>query len=123
MAEELQEVGEALPRLTAESIREAIKRFPKGTSGGYDGFRIAHFGLLQDRGLEALAAMFSAAECRGAVPTHCAITKMPMLPKEVGFRLIGVFSAFYRIWARARASLARAWEQAHDRPFWAAAAR
>eukprot|EP00959_Pyramimonas_sp_CCMP1952_P289151 6047088-Pyramimonas_sp.AAC.1 len=46
---------------------------------------------------------------------------MAMIPKSVpGFRPIGVFPSPFRIWGRIRRPYAVAWEEANDRPYWAA---
>ena len=43
-----------------------------------------------------------------------------MLPKPVGFRPIGLFPAFYRIWAKTVQPVLAKWEENNDRTFFAA---
>ncbi len=115
--------NDALPRPTAGELRSASRSFSLGTSQTYDGMHVRHFSLLSDAALETLAAIMEAMERGGRVPSQIHMITMPTLPKASGgCRLIGIFPAAYRLWARVRKPYAEAWETENDRPFFAAAA-
>ncbi len=112
---------DALPRLTPEMIRAASKASKLDTAQTYDGFHPRHFELLGDEPLHALADLYEAAESLGSWPDQMSLVTMPALPKPGGgYRLIGIFAATYRIWARARRPLADEWESRNERAYFAA---
>ncbi len=114
---------DSLPRPSAGELRAASRSFRAETSQTYDGLHVKHFSLLSDAALETLAAIMEAMESGGRVPSQIHLVTMPTLPKPSGgFRLIGIFPATYRLWARVRKPYAEAWETNNDRPFFAAAA-
>ena len=59
--------------------------------------------------LEPLLAIFSAA---GVAPDQTRVLAVPLIPKpgSVGLRPIGLFSTFYRLWARLRKPSVEDWE-------------
>eukprot|EP00959_Pyramimonas_sp_CCMP1952_P297964 6233031-Pyramimonas_sp.AAC.1 len=60
-------------------------------------------------------------ECVGDLPEQISAVLLALLPKPSGgYRPIGVFCSWYRVWGRCRRSHALAWEQQHPRRYWAA---
>jgi hypothetical protein len=112
---------QALCRLQPSEIREASLSAKRDAAQTYDGFHPRHFSLLDDPALEALADIYEAAEMLASWPQQITLVTMPALPKpDGGYRLIGIFAAAYRVWARARRPIADKWEAQHDRPYFAA---
>ncbi len=117
------ETRQSLPRLSPAEVRAASKSVKRETAQTHDGFHPRHLSLLSDAALEALSDVYEAAEALGSWPNQLNLITMPALPKpDGGYRLIGIFTAAYRVWARARRPLADQWESAHDRPYFAAGA-
>ena len=115
------EEREALDRATAEEIRSASKAFKRRTAQTYDGFHVRQFRMMSDDGLEALADIFTAIELLGNMPSQLTLTTMPSLPKLAGgYRLIGIMSSVYRLWAKTRKPYADEWERKHERKYFAA---
>ncbi len=114
---------EALPLADVARIRAAAATFDTSTACAYDGFRMRHYTLLSDPALSVVASMFRCMELLGALPPQLDLVTIPMLPKpKGGFRAIGIFPSLYRLWARTRKPEADAWEEAHRRPYYSAAA-
>jgi hypothetical protein len=69
--------------------------------------------------------IFALCELLGRWPTVITDVLIILLAKATGgFRPIGIFPTFVRVWFRARSRHIRAWEQSHDRPyFYAGSAR
>ncbi len=112
---------QALPRLPPADIRAASRSATCDTAQTHHGFHPRHFSLLCDPALEALADLYEAAEALGSWPEQLSLVTMPALQKPGGgYRLIGMFTATYRVWACARRPIADGWEAAHDRPYFAA---
>ena len=116
--------GPSLPRLSANDIREASRSFPAKTAQTFDGFHPRHLSLLTDSHLEAISPFFFAAEEHGSSPTAAMAIITALLqkakPKGPGipaFGGIALIPALYRARAKYRQALARAWEEAHRRPF------
>ncbi len=111
----------SLPRLSQDEIRSASRSVKHDTAQTYDGFHPRHMALICDEGLGILAELYEAAELIGSWPNQISLITLPALPKpDGGYRLIGIFAAVYRVWARARRPLADEWEARHDRPYFAA---
>ena len=76
---------------------------------------------LSEPALEALAALFNITTVTGVFPRQVARLLAPMLPKKAGgHRLIGLFPAYYRLWARSSVEQVKAWEQVIEQPWMAA---
>jgi hypothetical protein len=89
----------------------------------YDGFHVRHFSLVSDEGLSILAIVLEIVETVSRWPSQLGVVTTPMLAKPSGgHRLIGKMTGLYRLWAKARRPHAVAWEEANDRPYFAAAA-
>ena len=100
--------GSRPPELKPEEIRAASRLFKNGTAMQVDSINLKHFALLDDPTLEVLAIMFQITDATGLVPKQTARTIMPMLPKKgTGYRLIGLFSAYTRLYNKTWA--ARIW--------------
>ncbi len=113
----------AMPRLKAEELREASRRFRRRTASTFDGFHCRHYALLEDDGLDALAAIIEACELMGRLPPRLGLVTTPLLEKpRGGYRPISVYPSLYRLWAKARSDAAQRWESDHQRPFFSATA-
>ena len=104
-------LGLPLGRLTCEQLRAASMQFKAHTAITYDGLSPRHVGLLGDCGLQLLAQLLEQSELRGSLPRGlCAIAYFLLGKPSGGVRAIGLMTAVYRVWAKARAPLAAAWE-------------
>ena len=77
-----------------------------------------HFTLLPDAGLEVMAMLFEITERTGHLPFQQRQVCIFLLDKPTGgTRPIGLFTAYYRIWSKARQPLAAEWAGRHERQF------
>ncbi len=112
---------ESLPRLTPTEIREASRLFKRRTAVSYDGVHCRHFSLLGDDALRTLAAVLEACELLGDFPLQCGLVVTPLLEKpKGGYRPVAIYSSLYRLWTKARRSVAQTWEDAHRREYFSA---
>jgi len=101
----------ALPPLRAHDLRTASLSFPAGTGLGADHIAPRALARLSDEALRGLCAILMAAELLGKWPKVAMLVLIMLLPKpDGGRRPIGLFPVIVRIWARARAQVARQWE-------------
>ncbi len=115
-------VREALPRLTPNELRDASRLFRRRTAETFDGFHCRQYSLLSDEALETLAVVLETCELIGRMPSRLNLVTTPLLEKpKGGYRPIAVYTSLYRLWAKARAPVARAWEEAHTRAYLSAA--
>ncbi len=111
-----------LRQLTVAELRDASASFRTLTAVTYDGFHPRHVACLADEGIAALSTLLAAVELVGTWPPQVALVVAALLPKaRGGFRSIGLMPAVYRVWAKARRSVADDWESRHARPYLAAA--
>ena len=112
-----------LPRIAGEDLRVVCRTFRTGTSVGLDWIRMRHLSLLSHSALVQLAGLMEQVEGFGALPPAATGTVAVALAKKSGgSRLIGVASAFYRLWSRIRyAHVREALEARLARHFLAAA--
>jgi len=90
------------PRLTAQQLRTAAKRFKPNTSAP-DGMSPRQFESLTEPALSALAMLLQAFEYGGDFAPTLRSMWTALLPKpQGGHRPIGLFRAIFRLWARAR---------------------
>ena len=95
----------------------AIMSFPVHTGLGCDNVSPRAFARLPEEALLAFARLLMAIELVGSWPTLFRLVLIVLLPKaDGGKRPIGLLPTPIRIWMRARASTARAWEALHARP-------
>ena len=88
--------------------------FPAGTGKGGDNVAPRSFARLSDAALEALCAVYSAAETSGKWPKVWDMVLIVLLTKaDGGLRPIGLFMAPIRIWMRSRYDMIRQWEAKH----------
>ena len=106
--------GDPLPALTPSEIREASAAFPISTAQTFDGFHPRHLALLPDEFLEVVALFLAAVELHGQFPTAILAIISTLLqkakakaPGTPAFRGIGLFPAFYRVWAKCRLPIVR----------------
>ena len=86
-----------------------------------DGWHPRHLALLSDRGLEVLSELYQLLELCGHLPAQQAQVYIFLLDKSSGGTMpIGLFTAFYRLWAKSRQEIAAKWAGCHDRPYFAA---
>ena len=105
------------PDLAADMMREAAASFPATTGVGSDNVGPRACSRLSDAALGALAAILMACERTGCWPIDLWVVLIVLLPKpDGGLRPIGLFPTPVRIWMRARAWIAQAWEAAHASP-------
>ena len=86
-----------------------------------DGWHPRHIGLLSNNLLEVLSTLYEILERTGHMPQQQRQVHVFLLNKTSGgTRPIGLFTAFYRVWSKARATTAAAWVADHDRKYFAA---
>ena len=96
----------------------AIRSFPCSTALGTDQYHLRILLRLDPRLLSALLKVLVLCEIIGAWPTVITDVLIALLPKPTGgLRPIGIFPTLIRVWFRLRAPLIRAWERAHERPY------
>jgi len=100
------------------ALQRAALTFPVGTGKGSDNVAPRAFARLSVSLLTALCVILMAAELDGRWPSIVDFVLIVLLPKtDGGRRPIGLFPALVRVWARARACAARAWEAQNARPY------
>ena len=86
-----------------------------------DNICLKHFALLGNASLEVVAEMYAITDETGIIPQQTARIIMPMLPKkDKGYRLIGLFAAYTRLYNKTWADRVGKWEDRIDRPWMAA---
>jgi hypothetical protein len=97
---------------------EAILAFPAGTAIGTDRYHPRVLLRLSPSILIALMTLFGLCEILGMWPSVVTDVLIILLGKPAGgFRPIGFFPTFVRVWFRARSKHIRRWEQEHSRTF------
>ena len=113
----------ALPRLTADQIREAGLASSAAKATAFDGFHPRHLGHLCSEGREVAAILWEACETASLVPPQVRDVAAPLIPKKNGsLRDLGLFAGFLRVCTKARGEVCRQWERENDRPFFACGA-
>jgi len=108
---------EALQPLLPWALRQSSLTFPIGTGCGADNISPRAFARLSGELITTLCVILTALELLGDWPTFLNLVVIVLLPKpDGGRRPIGLFPAVIRLWARARAQAARAWEAMHAMP-------
>ena len=104
--------AESLPALSVAVLREAAASFPVHTGLGADNIAPRALLRLPDAALQELADLLSAAERIGSWTAAFRLVLIVLIPKvDGGDRPIGLFPTVIRLWMRARAVLARKWEE------------
>ena len=112
-----------LPPVSCEKLRAISSSFSPHSAISVDGFHMKHYRLLSDDGVMALSRLFSLMETLGALPGQVKTVMVLLLGKpKGGFRPIGLFASFYRLWARARRPFAEEWEAKNWRGYFACGA-
>ena len=110
--------NEPLPRLTCDAIRRVAKSFKRRTGVAPDGWHPRHLALLPDCLLELFADIVTLIERSGRLPHQQAEVYVFLLDKAAGgTRPIGLFTATYRVWSKARQHIVAKWTAMNDRPF------
>jgi len=114
--------GNAPQKLLApEKLRRLARSYKRRTGVAPDGWHPRHVALLNDEALEVLALLYLLLEKSGHLPNQQRFVAIFLLDKPTGgTRPVGLFTAFYRLWAKARQEDAAAWAADHDMPFFAA---
>ncbi len=103
-------------RLTPPELRATARTFLRDAGVGGDYVAPKAVERLSDEVLARLCDLLYAFEERGQWPARFQLVLAVLLPKaDGGRRPIGLFSTIVRVWMRARAHYARAWEAAHDK--------
>ncbi len=82
----LAEDVEALPQVTVDDFRRAVKTFSARTSQTWDGLQPRHFGLLEDDQVEVVIKLFGLIERIGNMPTSLQGIVATLIPKLNGDR-------------------------------------
>ena len=64
-------------------------------------------------GMKAASKLLETVELNSRWPSQVRFVLTVLLPKKLGFRMIGLFCSLYRLWGRSRRYLAKAWELQH----------
>ena len=111
------------PPLEVAALRAASLTFKAATATQAGGLHPRHIAMLPDEGVQAFCNLLRSVELLGAWPMQVSLVLTVLLPKpKGGWRGIGLYPAFHRVYTRARRPVAKQWEQLHKRPFFAAAA-
>ena len=111
-------LGEPLPPLCVHAFVAACETFAPNTGLGWD--RIHPRALLRlSRGaIVSLLRILILCEVLGEWPLAMGVVIIAMLPRtDGGLRPIGLCPGIVRIWMALRMPVARAWQAAHERPF------
>lgn len=109
-----------LPALEHE-IRQVSISFKWRTGLGLDQLHPRHLALVSDGCLFVLGYLFYLAEACGKWTDPMSFFSFFLLAKPTGgFRTIGLLSSLYRVWAKLRMPLVRAWSASVPRPYFAA---
>ena len=117
------EYQDPLDLITPEELRDISKSYSKVSAVGIDGFHCRHICSLSEPLLLVLSILLNIMESTSMLPRQIKTIVLFLLEKPAGgFRPIGLFSAAYRIWGRARRTAASAWEAANSRSYLGASA-
>eukprot|EP00660_Eupelagonema_oceanica_P019356 gene19356-biopygen31077 len=102
--------------ITAQQLRDVLKRMGKHQAAGMEGWRPAELKKLPVPLLELLAQMFNVVEETGAWPAALQRSLITLIPKGEGaeplrMRPISVMSSVYRLWAGVRLRGMIAWQE------------
>ena len=112
-----------LPWIEPDRIRQASRSYKAASAVGVDGFHMRHFNALSDPSLQVLMTLWSVMESTGIIPKQIRVLCVALLEKPTGgWRPIGIFAGYYRIWGRLRRPILQAWESTVQRPYLAASA-
>jgi len=108
-------------RLTPARMRCVSRSYKRKTGVAPDGWHPRHYNLLSDEALECLADLLEIMEVTGHLPSQQRFVAIFLLDKPSGgTRPIGLFTAAYRLWSKARQGQAAEWAARNDRAFFAA---
>ena len=100
-----------LAPLSVHQVQQAARSFKRKTCA-LGGFHPRHVALLSEDAVECLILIFHAAELLGELPPQLLETYIALLPEPTsGNRPIGWCQSLYRVWAKARSSIVKDWEQ------------
>ena len=91
--------GYALPKITAQMVRAAIKKLRNRTALGIDLCEPEYLKELDDEALELWAELFNDIERAGVWPSHIMVNLIILMGKPTGgTRPIALMPMLYRIW-------------------------
>ena len=103
-----------LPRPTVAHVRAAAGTFPNNTSTSADGWEPWVVAYISNDFISSFIDVGLAMEVLGCLPEQPRSIALGVLPKpQGGYRTIGVFGMFHRLWARVRRPAVRALEAAN----------
>ena len=109
-------VGDPLPSLTPDLLREAARAFP--AKKGFSGFNARWFLYLGDEALWGVCRFLEACERNGLWPEAVRHAILHLIPKRGGGRRpIGLVDGLCRLWELARRPLVRRWRAEHTRKY------
>ena len=98
--------------VSVQQLRKASTKYSEHKSLGPDAVESSFLNALPDQVLVFLVGMFRIVGCRGAWPAFLRQVYMALLPKpDGGVRTVGKTCMLYRMWARMRFPVTRAWER------------
>ncbi len=110
--------GARMPDPTVALVMAAAFTIPEGTGLGWDNVHPRAIARLPVALVEALIRILLAAELLGQWPRPLALVVIALLAKDDGgFRPIGLFPAWIRLWTRIRRAQAQAWELDNSRTY------
>ena len=105
------------PHCIAEALSATARSFGTQTVESYDGFHVAHFGMLGQEGAQLLADLAQVMLAQGRVPTAIRAMLLILLPKATeGYRSIVLFPAIYRVLIRSVRPYMDRWQKEKDFP-------
>eukprot|EP00973_Karenia_brevis_P036121 4981213-Karenia_brevis.AAC.1 len=111
-------MGEQLPAMAVQHLREACFTFPHQVGLGWDKLHPRALARCSDVVLGLFVQLLLAAEALGRWPVCIGVILIVLLPKpDGGRRPIGLFPTLIRVWMRIRLQVAQAWMLANDRSY------
>ena len=101
----------ALPTMTVEEFRMALRTFKWSTAVGQGALHPRTVDFASDEAIFTLITSFRKCEEMISWPDERILTKLVRLPKpDGGSRLIGLMTTLVRVWGKARRPLSAKWE-------------
>ena len=112
------DMGPLPPMLELAAFKDSLVSFPTYLGLGWDDIHPRALLRLDDQILLALLRILFLCECAGEWPSFTSLVIIALLPKsDGGLRPIGLFPWLPKVWAKARRSVALAWECQVTRPY------
>ena len=96
-----------------QAVKRASKAFRTSTSQTFDGFHVSQWASLEPIAIDATAKLFCLSLALGMLPEQIRTVVAAAITKATdGFRIVGLFPAYYRLLIRTVQPLAQRWEAA-----------